>query len=99
MRQQIFENIVKRVSQRLIAERKSDKISLLLSRLIINQFKKNEDFEMEGIQFERGDDYANFDLRCYFIKDEDFKLGFLVYCGNLSAVKAVYFPVKLPLQK
>ena len=78
MRQNVFENIVKRVSQRLIAERKSDKISLLLSRLIINQFKKNEDFELEGIQFERGDDYANFDLKCYFIEDEDFNHPFSV---------------------
>ena len=74
----IIENIIKRVSQKLINERKSDKISLLLSRLIIKQFKKNEDFEMEGIQFERGDDYANFDLRCYFIEDEDFNHPFSV---------------------
>jgi len=74
----IIENIIKRVSQKLINERKSDKISLLLSRLIINQFKKNEDFEMEGIQFERGDDYANFDLRCYFIEDKDFNHPFSV---------------------
>jgi hypothetical protein len=99
MRQQIFENIVKRVSQRLIAERKSDKTSLLLSRLIINQFKKNEDFEMEGIQFERGDDYANFDLRCYFIKDEDFNHPFSV---NASAdiqdleIEITYRPQDFP---
>jgi predicted methyltransferase MtxX (methanogen marker protein 4) len=46
--------------------------------LVINQFNKEEDFEMEGIQFERGDDYANFDLRCYFIKDEDFNHPFSV---------------------
>jgi hypothetical protein len=40
----IIENIIKRVSQKLINERKSDNITLLLSRLIINQFKKNEDW-------------------------------------------------------
>ena len=74
----IIENIAKRVTQKLINERKTDKISLLISRLVINQFNKEEDFEMEGIQFERGDDYANFDLRCYFIKDEDFNHPFSV---------------------
>lgn len=77
MRQNIIENIIKRVSQRL-NERKTDKLSLLLSRIVINQFKKNEDFELEGIHFEKGNDYANFDLRCYFIKDEEFNHPFSV---------------------
>jgi hypothetical protein len=99
MRQQIFENIVKRISQRLINERKTDKLSLLLSRLIINQFKKNEDFELEGIYFERGDEYANFDLRCYFIEDEDFNHPFSV---NASAdiqdleIEITYRPQDFP---
>jgi hypothetical protein len=78
MRQNVFENIVKRVSQRLINERKTDRISLLISRIVINQFKKKEDFELEGIHFERGDEYANFDLSGYFIEDEDFNHPFSV---------------------
>jgi hypothetical protein len=78
MRNQIIENIVKRISQRLINERKSDKISLLMSRLVINQFKKMEDFEVENIYFERGDEYASFDLSCVFIEDEDFNHPFSV---------------------
>ncbi len=99
MRQQIFENIVKRVSQRLMNERKYDNLSLLISRLIINQFKKNEDFELDGIHFERGDEYANFDLSCYFIEDEDFNHPFSV---NASAdiqsleIEITYRPQDFP---
>jgi hypothetical protein len=39
--------------------------------MIVKQFKKNENFEFEGIYFERGDDYASFDLKCKFIKDKN----------------------------
>ena len=78
MRNHIIESIVKRVGQRLINERKTDKISLLMSRLVINQFKKMEDFELENIYFERGDEYAAFDLSCKFIEDEDFNHPFSV---------------------
>jgi hypothetical protein len=78
MRNHIIESIVKRISQRLINERKSDKISLLMSRLVINQFKKMEDFELENIYFERGGDYASFDLSCVFIEDEVFNHPFSV---------------------
>ena len=78
MRQNVFENIVKRVSQRLINERKTDKLSLLISRIVVNQFKKKEDFELVGIEFERGDEYANFDLSGYLIEDKDFNHPFSV---------------------
>ena len=78
MRNRIIENIVKRIGQRLIKERKTDKVSLLMSRLVINQFKKMEDFELENIYFERGDEYAAFDLSCKFIEDEDFNHPFSV---------------------
>ena len=52
----IIEKIVDRLKNNLINERKSDEISLKLSRLVIIQFKKDEDFIMEGIQFDRGDE-------------------------------------------
>ncbi len=55
MKENIIENLVKRIKDKLINERKSDEISLKISRLIIQQFKKKEDFEIHGIKFERGD--------------------------------------------
>ena len=39
--------------------------------MIVKQFKKNKNFEFEGIYFERGDEYASFDLKCRFIKDKN----------------------------
>ena len=66
MRQQIIESLINRIKKRLVTERKSDELSLQISRLIINKFKKKENFEFEGIYFERGDDYASFDLKCKF---------------------------------
>lgn len=74
----IIENIVGKVKRRLINERKSDQISLLLSRFVIQQFKKNESFEFSNIYFERGDDYVNFDMTCEFIEDEDFNHPFSI---------------------
>jgi hypothetical protein len=77
-RSNLIENIIQRVKNNLLSERKSDNISLLLSRMVINQFKKNEDFIIEGIEFERGDDYANFDMSCTFIRDEEFNHPFSI---------------------
>ena len=82
MRQQIFEKIVDRLKNNLINERKSDEISLKLSRLVIMYFKKDEDFTMEGIQFDRGDEYANFDMSCFFIKDDNFNHPFSIDAGS-----------------
>ena len=82
MRQQIFEKIVDRLKNNLINERKSDEISLKLSRFVITQFKKEENFTMEGIQFDRGDEYANFDMSCSFIKDNDFNHPFSIDAGS-----------------
>ena len=45
MRQQIIESLISRIKKRLVTERKSDEISLKISKLIIQQFKKKEDFE------------------------------------------------------
>ena len=59
----ILEKIVNNVKYRLISERKSDEISMKLSRLVIKQFKKNEDFELYDIRFDRGDEYAIFDFK------------------------------------
>ena len=51
---------------------------MLLSRMVINQFKKDEDFIIEGIEFERGEDYANFDMSCTFIRDKKFNHPFSI---------------------
>lgn len=74
----IIEKIIGRLKNKLISERKSDDLSLKLSRLLIIQFKKDEDFVVEGLQFDRGDDYANFDMSCTFIKDNDFNHPFSI---------------------
>ena len=71
MKEILIENIIKKIKRNLIIERKSDELSLGLSRLVINQFKIKEDFELENIHFERGDEYANFDFFCYFIEDKE----------------------------
>jgi hypothetical protein len=78
----IIENIVKKIKSIIINERKSDQLSMQLSRLTVNQFKKNEDFTLESIQFERGDEYANFDFICTFIADENFNFPFSVRGGG-----------------
>ena len=71
MRQVLIEQLVKRIKQTLVTERKTDEISLKLSRMVINQFKKNENFELYNLGFERGDEYAVFDFKCYFLEDEE----------------------------
>lgn len=81
-RDNLIENIAQRVKNKLLNERKSDELSMLLSRAIINQFKKNEDFVVENIHFERGNDYANFDMSCTFIKDEEFNHPFSVHAES-----------------
>jgi hypothetical protein len=74
----IIENIVNNIKVQLLSERKTDELSLNISRLIIKQFKKKEDFVLEQIYFERGDEYAFFDLTCTFVEDEDFNEPFSI---------------------
>jgi hypothetical protein len=50
--------------------------------MVINQFKKDEDFIIEGIEFERGEDYANFDMSCAFIRDEEFNHPFSINASS-----------------
>lgn len=78
MKQNLIENLINKIKRNLIIERKSDELSLGLSRLVINQFKIKEDFELENIHFERGDDYANFDFFCYFIEDKEMEDPFSI---------------------
>jgi hypothetical protein len=95
----LIENIIKRVSQKLITERKTDELSLYISRKIINQFKKKEDFEVEGLYFQRGDEEASFDLICKFIEDEDFNHPFSVSAGadfDLLDIEITYRPQDFP---
>jgi hypothetical protein len=71
MRQRLIETLVNVIKKRIINERKSDELSLYLSRITINQFKKEEDFELNDLRFDRGDEYAIFDFKCYFSEDSD----------------------------
>lgn len=99
MKENIIENLVKRIKNRLINERKSDEISLKISRLIIQQFKKKEDFEIEGINFERGDEYASFDLYCSFIEEEDYNEPFSISAEadmETLVVEITYDPKAFP---
>lgn len=79
MRQQIIENLISRIKKRLVTERKSDELSLQLSRQVIKQFKKDEDFELYDLRFDRGDDYAVFDFKCYFLEDIDLDDPFSIH--------------------
>jgi hypothetical protein len=78
MKKNIIENLVKRIKEKLINERKSDELSLHLSRKVIKQFKKDEDFELYNIRFDRGDEYAVFDFKCYFLEDVDLEDPFSI---------------------
>ena len=73
MKNILIENLIYRIKKKLINERKTDEISLKLSRMVINQFKKDEDFELHDLTFERGDEYASFDFKCYFLDVIQFK--------------------------
>ena len=79
MRQQIIETLIDRIKKRLVTERKSDEISMKLSRMVINQFKKDEDFELYDLRFDRGDEYAVFDFKCYFLEDIDLEDPFSIH--------------------
>lgn len=78
MRNIIIENLINRLKKNLLLERKSDELSLKISRLVIQQFKKKEDFQIEDIVFERGEDYASFNLYCSFVEEEDFNEPFSI---------------------
>jgi hypothetical protein len=79
MRQQIIESLIGRITNRLINERKSDELSIKLSRMVIKQFKKDEDFELYDLRFDRGDEYAVFDFKCYFLEDIDLDDPFSIH--------------------
>lgn len=99
MRQQIIESLISIIKKRLVTERKSDELSLNISRLIIRQFKKKEDFEIEGIIFERGDEYASFDLYCSFIKEEDYNEPFSISAeadAEILVIEITYDPKAFP---
>jgi hypothetical protein len=79
MRQQIIESLIGRIKKRLVTERKTDELSLQLSRQVIKQFKKDEDFELYDLRFDRGDEYAVFDFKCYFLEDIDLDDPFSIH--------------------
>lgn len=83
----------------MISERKTDELSLNISRLIINQFKKKEDFELDNLYFERGDEYAAFDLSCSFIEDKDLDEPFSIHASadmQEMEIEITYNPDEFP---
>jgi hypothetical protein len=80
----LFERVKTKIILPVINERKSDRISMELSRFVVVQFKKREDFVMNGITFERGDEYARFDMSCVFIKNNDFNHPFSINASSDS---------------
>jgi hypothetical protein len=47
--------------------------------MVIKQFKKDEDFELYDLRFDRGDEYAVFDFKCYFLEDIDLDDPFSIH--------------------
>jgi hypothetical protein len=95
----IIENLIKKIKKEIISERKSDTLSLYISRLIIKQFKKKEDFEFDNLYFERGDEYATFDLTCSFIEDEDLNEPFSIHAEadmQEMEIEITYNPREFP---
>ncbi len=75
----VIENIISKISKKIILERKSDELSMKLSREVIKHFKKDKDFELYDLRFDRGDDYAVFDFKCYFLEDIDLDDPFSIH--------------------
>jgi hypothetical protein len=75
----VIENIISKISKKIILERKSDELSMQLSREVIKHFKKDEDFELYDLRFDRGDEYAVFDFKCYFLEDIDLDDPFSIH--------------------
>ena len=95
----IIEKIISKVKKSLINERKTDKLSLDISRMIVKQFNKKENFEFEGLYFERGDDYASFDLKCKFISDKKMDEPFSISAEadmQEMVIYITYNPKKFP---
>jgi len=79
MKKQLIESLVNRVKKTILTERKSDQLSYQLSRIVIDQFKIGEDIFLEGLYFERGDEYASFDFKCTFIEDYEMEDNFSIH--------------------
>lgn len=95
----LLEILTKKVSEKIIKERKSDELSLQISRLIINQFKKKEDFVYDGLYFERGDEYASFDLKVSFIENKNLEEPFSVHAEadmQEMEIEITYNPKSFP---
>jgi hypothetical protein len=95
----LLETIIKRVSKKIIKERKSDELSLNISRLIINQFKNKEDFEFDNIYFERGDEYASFDLKVTYVEDKQLDEPFSIHAEadmQEMEIEIIYNPKSFP---
>lgn len=75
----LLNEIIKKISKKIINERKSDELSLNISRLIVNQFKIKKNFKLINLYFERGDEYASFDLKCSFKQDTELNEPFSIH--------------------
>ena len=95
----LIETIKEKIKYKLINERKSDQLSLGISRIIISQFKIKEDFTIENLYFERGDEYASFDLFCSFIKDKELDEPFSIHAEadmQEMEIEITYNPKSFP---
>lgn len=95
----LIEQIIGKVKKRIVTERKTDKLSLYLSRQVITFFKKNKNLTINDIYFERGNDYATFDFVCKFIKKKNFEHPFSIDAtGDMENIELIitYNPDEFP---
>jgi len=62
-------SLIKKITKRILFEGKTDELSLHMSRAVVDNFKKKENFKIESLYVEKGDEYAVFDLVCNFYED------------------------------
>lgn len=94
----IIENLIDKIKKNILSEGSFDRHILKLSRIIVNQFKKKENFHAD-YYFERGDDYADFDLNGVFIEDENYDQPFSIHAESdmqTFDIEITYNPKNFP---
>lgn len=77
MKKLLLNNLVESVTKKILNEGVFDYLVLGLSRLIVDRFKSKKNINTT-FNFNRGDDYANVQLTCEFIKDNDYNEPFSI---------------------
>ena len=95
----LFENIiVNKLKKNLIKEGKLDIVVNEIYRDVIYHLKQEENFT-KNYYVERGDDYAEFDVVCKFIYDEDFNHPFSISAEaefDIIEIEITYRPQDFP---